>query len=732
VIWRVAAALAALLLALLAVPAAARATAPATPTITEPSTDGQLVHPADVHMEATGFSDPDGDTHACSDWQILDAGTLEAVWQADCATGTNAVHIHLGDGQFVGAYAGQTELEFSHNYVLQVRFRDSANDVSDWAQRPFGTYPPSSPGGDVAWTPVQPGYTIDTVADDLQLPTDIAFVPNPGSGPKDPLLYITELYGTIKVIDRAGTEGDYATGVLNFNPTGNFPGSGEQGVTGVVVDPRSGDLFVGMVYDGDGSDATVDDHYGEVVRFHSEDGGHTAATETPVLQMPNEPETPSHQVSDLSFGPDGKLYVHNGDGFNSTTSLNLDQFRGKILRMNRNGSAPSDNPFYDPSDGIDAKDYVYAYGFRNPFGGAWRASNGKHYEVEDGPEVDRFARVDPGTSYGYDGSNASMATNALYNWDPAHAPVNIAFVQRQTFLGSGFPSSQMDHAFVTESGPTFATGPQVLGKRVVEFDPQPGGEMGGHPHGLVEYTGTGKGTAVGLAAGPDGLYWTELYDDQAPNATDPGARLLRVRYVGTTSLCTVRGRRLVVTAGKRRIVRVARLPDGEIVVNRHQCGATVLDIDAIHVRGDARDQKAILDLSGGPLRPGYLGGDGIGVSVNLGPGARDKLVVEEGKGADTLELRDTKAAMKAGGGVFVRGVEQVEVHGGPGPDRLIGDDHANSLFGGPGDDLLIGRGGPDLLVGGAGRDRFFGGKGRDSCDNSTGERALSCEPDELV
>jgi len=63
----------------------------------------------------------------------------------------------------------------------------------------------------------------------------------------------------------------------------------------------------------------------------------------------------------------------------------------------------------------------------------------------------------------------------------------------------------MDHAFVTESGPTYATGPQELGKRIVEFDPQPGGEMGGHPHGLVEYTGTGKATAVGLAAGPDGL-----------------------------------------------------------------------------------------------------------------------------------------------------------------------------------------------------------------------------------
>jgi hypothetical protein len=113
--------------------------------------------------------------------------------------------------------------------------------------------------------------------------------------------------------------------------------------------------------------------------------------------------------------------------------------------------------------------------------------------------------------------------------------VNIAFVQPQTFSGSGFPPSMMDHAFVTESGPTYATGPQTLGKRIVEFAPDPSsGELGGHPHGLVEYTGTGKGTAAGLAAGPDGLYFTELYKDlDYTTPIDPGARLLRVRYLGS-------------------------------------------------------------------------------------------------------------------------------------------------------------------------------------------------------
>jgi glucose/arabinose dehydrogenase len=503
----------------------AAATPPSTPTITEPSVDGQAVHPEDVHMEASGFFDADNDSHNCTDWEIWTAGLGQRIWHADCKTGLLAVHIHLGDG----SYDSAAHLAFDSSYVLRARFHDSAAEIGGWALRTFLTIPPASPGGDVAWTPVQPGYTIDEIADGLQLPTNIAFVPNPGSAPGDPVMYITELYGTIKVVTNDGAVSEYATGLLNFNPTGDFPGSGEQGLTGIVVDQASGDVFASLLYD---ASPPSGPHYPQVVRFHSDDGGHTAATVRNVINMVGETQGPSHQISNLSFGPDGKLYVHMGDGFDSARALDLNSFRGKVLRMNLDGSPPADNPFYNAGNGITATDYIYAYGLRNPFGGVWRASNGRHYDVEDGPSVDRMARIDPGVSYGYNGSDASMLTNALYNWDPAHAPVNIAFVQSQTFGGSRFPSSQWDHAFVTESGPTYATGPQVWGKRIVEFDPDPDtGEIGGHPHDLVEYTGTGKATAVGLAAGPDGLYFTELYKDlDYTSPIDPGARLFRIRY----------------------------------------------------------------------------------------------------------------------------------------------------------------------------------------------------------
>jgi hypothetical protein len=58
------------------------------------------------------------------------------------------------------------------------------------------------------------------------------------------------------------------------------------------------------------------------------------------------------------------------------------------------------------------------------------------------------------------------------------------------------------------------------------------GDLIGGPATLVEYVGTGKGSVVGLTAGPDGLYFTELYKDQDyVTPIDAGARVFRVRYV---------------------------------------------------------------------------------------------------------------------------------------------------------------------------------------------------------
>src|SRR5437762_12010484 len=113
-----------------------------------------------------------------------------------------------------------------------------------------------------------------------------------------------------------------------------------------------------------------------------------------------------------------------GDGFTATSALDLSQYRGKVLRMNLDGSAPTDNPFYNAGDGINSRDYVYSYGHRNPFGGAWRASTGVHYVVENGNGLDRMVNIARGQSYGWHGNDSTLVANSIYAWNPAQAPGN--------------------------------------------------------------------------------------------------------------------------------------------------------------------------------------------------------------------------------------------------------------------------------------------------------------------
>jgi glucose/arabinose dehydrogenase len=505
---------------------------PDAPPITEPASDGMVLNPADVHMQAGPFNDPGGGTHASSDWEIWKVSGNELVWNAAGVTDPFLkVHVHLADAAFVGSYAGRTALEFDVDYRLQVRFRDNLGQPSADSIRLFRTSVAGPPGvpAPIPWVPFEPNYRIELVASGLQLPVNIAFIPNPGTNPDSPFFYVTELYGKIQVVRRNGTVTLYAGGLLNYDPSaGGIPGSGEQGLAGICVAPN-GDVYATLMEDVAGN------HLPKVVHFTSGDGGCTGSISNTLL-MTGQAQGPSHQISHCSINPvDGLLYVHSGDGFDPATAQNLDSWLGKVLRMNLDLTPAAGNPYLNAGDGITARDYIFAYGMRNPFGGAWRASNDGRYSVENGPSVDRLARIVADRNLGFDNTDASMATFAIHNWAPAHAPVNLAFVQPETFFGSGYPASKMDRAYVTLSGGTHAQGPQPNGKRIVEFQLGAGdGAPLSGPTTFVEYTGTGYASAAALAAGPDGLYFSDLYKDQ-PIGGDPpsaaGANIYRVRYL---------------------------------------------------------------------------------------------------------------------------------------------------------------------------------------------------------
>ncbi len=339
------------------------------------------------------------------------------------------------------------------------------------------------------------GFKIEVVASDLHLPVNLAFVPNPRPEADAPLFYVSELYGQIKAVLRNGQVFTYAQDLLNFNPTGNFPGSGETGVVGVRVDP-GGDLFITTAYFAEGIGFK-----NRIVRLHSDAAGHAMVDSTHILD--NIPGTgfsifPSHQIQALSFGPDGKLYAQVGDGFDTPDAAQDDEdLRGKILRLNPDGSIPADNP--TPGS------YVYAKGFRNPFGGAWRSADGRLYVSDNGPDVnDRIVRVTPGGNAGWP---ANLTDGAIKLWTPTIGVTAVDFCH-----SAAFPPEYQGRLFAASAGPTYVPGPTNRGKRIEMFALDAAGNVIGE--GLfLTYTGSGFATVVGLAFSEDGLYFTDLYGE---------------------------------------------------------------------------------------------------------------------------------------------------------------------------------------------------------------------------
>jgi hypothetical protein len=90
----------------------------------------------------------------------------------------------------------------------------------------------------------------------------------------------------------------------------------------------------------------------------------------------------NHNGGVIAFGPDKKLYAVVGENANMALSQDPLSPMGKVLRMNTDGSAPSDNPFYGNANW---NPLVYTYGHRNMFGLAFHPVTGRAYVTENGP-----------------------------------------------------------------------------------------------------------------------------------------------------------------------------------------------------------------------------------------------------------------------------------------------------------------------------------------------------------
>lgn len=105
-----------------------------------------------------------------------------------------------------------------------------------------------------------------------------------------------------------------------------------------------------------------------------------------------------HYGHRLLFAADGHLFVSSGERQHFMPAQDLKMNLGKILRLNDDGSVPSDNPFAKQG-GVTAQ--IWSYGHRNPLGIAFDA-NGQLWNTEMGPEGgDELNLVRKGVNYGY-------------------------------------------------------------------------------------------------------------------------------------------------------------------------------------------------------------------------------------------------------------------------------------------------------------------------------------------
>ena len=179
-------------------------------------------------------------------------------------------------------------------------------------------------------------------------------------------------------------------------------GDGERGALGVALHPnwpRKPFVYVYVTRRVNGSLRN------QIVRLRERNGRGVGLT-----TIMSSPASSSlyHNGGRIAFGPDGKLYAIVGDGHSAGNAQDLTRnLRGKILRMNPDGSVPTTNPTIS-----GRRSRVFAYGIRNSFGFTFDPETGDLWQTENGPECnDEINLVLRGANYAWGSSQSCPDTN---------------------------------------------------------------------------------------------------------------------------------------------------------------------------------------------------------------------------------------------------------------------------------------------------------------------------------
>lgn len=241
-----------------------------------------------------------------------------------------------------------------------------------------------------------PGFSDTAYATGLSQPDAFAFAP-------DGRIFVCEKTGAVKVV----TNGKVVSTFMTLNVSSDV----ERGVLGIAFDPDfNSNHFLYIYYTTDAQSLNAPaTPKNRVSRFTADGNAVVPGSETILLDnIPS--DAGNHNAGCLRFAPDGTLFIATGDGgLNHGNSQDLTNLAGKILRINKDGSIPADNPF----DSVSGDRHeIWCYGLRNPFRFAFRPGTGVPYIADVGENTWEEVNI------GQAGGN--------YGWNLYEGPTDVA------------------------------------------------------------------------------------------------------------------------------------------------------------------------------------------------------------------------------------------------------------------------------------------------------------------
>lgn len=278
---------------------------------------------------------------------------------------------------------------------------------------------------------------VEQVIDGLNHPWGLEMLP-------DGSLLVTERRGKLFLIDPANPSLD--------RPVANVPqvwARGQGGLLDVAVDPNFGEnRTIYLTYSDPGSLGSAGT---AIAAARLEPGAKPALGDVRTLwSMKNKTRKPQHFGSRIVFGQDGTLFFTIGDRGERNRAQDPFDAAGSVIRINKDGSIPADNPFADGKDGLPE---IWSIGHRNPQGADLDRETGDLWTLAHGARGgDELNQPQAGRNYGwpkisygthYSGARIGAGTSApgleqpVHYWDPSIAPSGLAF-----YDGDRFPQWQ--------------------------------------------------------------------------------------------------------------------------------------------------------------------------------------------------------------------------------------------------------------------------------------------------